>query len=87
MHEVAGAVGVGLRSLQLAFRAVRGEEPRATLARFRLEAARARLQSAHEGDSVTAIAHDCGFAHLGRFAVAYRRAYGERPSETLARRG
>jgi transcriptional regulator GlxA family with amidase domain len=77
---------VGLRSLQLAFRAVQGEEPRATLARFRLEAARARLQSAQEGESVTAIALDCGFAHLGRFAVAYRRAYGERPSETLASR-
>jgi transcriptional regulator GlxA family with amidase domain len=29
---------------------------------------------------------DCGFFHLGRFAQAYARAYGERPSETLARR-
>lgn len=86
MHEVARAVGVGLRSLQLAFRAERGEEPRATLARVRMEGARARLLAAPEGDSVTAIALDCGFAHLGRFAVAYRRAYGERPSETLARR-
>jgi transcriptional regulator GlxA family with amidase domain len=61
-------------------------EPRATLARLRLQAARARLLAATEADSVTAIALDCGFAHLGRFAVAYRRAYGERPSETLARR-
>jgi AraC-like DNA-binding protein len=86
MHEVAQAVGVGLRSLQLAFRAVRGEEPRATLARFRLHDARARLLSPAEGDSVTTIALDCGFTHLSRFAEAYRRAFGERPGETLGRR-
>lgn len=86
MHEVAQALGVGLRSLQLAFRAVRGEEPRATLARIRLDAARARLLAAGEGDSVTTIALDCGFTHLSRFATAYRRTFGERPGETLGRR-
>jgi transcriptional regulator GlxA family with amidase domain len=31
-------------------------------------------------------AFDCGFAHLGHVAEAYRRAYGEEPGETLAGR-
>jgi transcriptional regulator GlxA family with amidase domain len=86
MHEVAQTLGIGLRSLQLAFRSVRGEEPRATLTRIRLDAARARLLAADPGDNVTAIALDCGFTHLSRFAAAYRRAFGERPGETLSRR-
>jgi AraC-like DNA-binding protein len=34
---------------------------------------------------VSDAALDSGFVHLGRFAVAYRRRYGESPSETLRR--
>jgi len=36
-------------------------------------------------ESVSHAAMDCGFTHLGRFAAAYRDAYGESPSRTLAR--
>jgi AraC-like DNA-binding protein len=28
---------------------------------------------------------DCGLCHLGRFAAVYKRAYGESPSQTVAR--
>jgi AraC-like DNA-binding protein len=35
--------------------------------------------------SVKAIALHWGFLHLGRFAVNYRRWFGESPSATLAR--
>ena len=31
------------------------------------------------------VAARCGFPHFGRFAVAYRRRYGETPSQTLRR--
>ena len=31
------------------------------------------------------VAARCGFPHFGRFAVEYRRRYGETPSQTLKR--
>jgi AraC-like DNA-binding protein len=36
--------------------------------------------------SVSNVAHRWGFVHLGRFSSAYRRRYGELPSQTLGRR-
>jgi AraC-like DNA-binding protein len=84
MAEVAREVGVGLRSLQLAFIEARAMGPRDVLLRMRLERARERLLAARPTDSVTGIAMDCGFAHLGRFPAAYRTAFGELPTETLA---
>jgi AraC-like DNA-binding protein len=84
--DLAQEVGLGVRSLQLAFQNVLGEGPRARLTRIRLERARERLLSGDPRDEVTSIALDCGFTHLSRFAGAYLRTYGERPSDTLARR-
>lgn len=86
MAAVAREVGVGLRSLQLAFMEARAMGPRDVLLRMRLERARERLLTAGPADTVTSIALDCGFAHLGRFPAAYRTAFGELPTETLARR-
>ena len=31
------------------------------------------------------VALRCGFPHFGRFSIAYRRRYGETPSQTLTR--
>jgi AraC-like DNA-binding protein len=84
--DLAEEVGLGVRSLQIAFQNVLGEGPRARLTRIRLERARERLLAGGPGDEVTTIALDCGFTHLSRFAGAYLRTYGERPSDTLARR-
>lgn len=85
MAEVAREVGVGLRTLQLAFIETRAMGPRDVLLRMRLERARECLLAAQPMDTVTSIALDCGFAHLGRFPGAYRTAFGELPVETLAR--
>jgi transcriptional regulator GlxA family with amidase domain len=51
----------------------------------RLAQARAELASPRPGASVTRVALDCGFTHLGRFSREYARRFGERPSETLQR--
>jgi hypothetical protein len=63
----------------------RGMSPMRYLTERRLAAGHARLLNAGAKDEVTAIATDLGFAHLGRFATAYRNAFGESPSQTLRR--
>lgn len=83
VEAIAGAVGVGSRTLLSAFRDRLDTTPRELLSRLRLERARALLLAAEAGTSVTEIALECGFAHLGRFAGAYCARYGESPSETL----
>lgn len=87
MIDLALRLGISLRSLQLAFREVHdGKSPRQVYSRIRLDRARQRLLDASGADQVTSIALDSGFLHLGRFAMSYARAFGELPSETLARR-
>ena len=52
----------------------------------RLNSIRRALLVSNEGETtVTALAIQHGFNHVGRFAAHYRRAFGERPSETLQR--
>jgi len=77
--------GVGARSLQRAFEAKRGVSPMRYVNERRLAAAHARLSNPCPADTVTSIAFDCGFEHMSRFARAYQRRFGERPSSTLAR--
>jgi AraC family ethanolamine operon transcriptional activator len=52
----------------------------------RLHAARENLRMARTPEiTVKRTAMDLGFWDLGRFASDYRKLFGERPSETLAR--
>lgn len=85
IEELAQEVGVSPRALQLAFQVHRGESPRSVLGGVRLDQARERLLLAVPGATVTDVALACGFSHFGRFAAAYRRRFGETPSETLHR--
>lgn len=77
---------VGERSLQLAFQARRGMSPMRFVCERRLAAAHRGIRNAGAGDEITGIATNLGFTHLGRFAAAYRQAFGESPSRTLQRR-
>ncbi|HXK23439.1 MAG TPA: helix-turn-helix domain-containing protein [Myxococcota bacterium] len=49
------------------------------------EARRRLLISGRRDAAVEAIARDCGFRHMGRFAGYYGALFGELPSATLAR--
>ncbi|WP_017540232.1 AraC family transcriptional regulator [Nocardiopsis halophila] len=85
--EIAAAARVSLRALQHTFRRHLGSTPVNYLRRVRLAHAHADLVAAVPGSgaTVTATAARWGFLHPGRFAAAYRRAYGRPPGETLRR--
>jgi AraC-like DNA-binding protein len=78
--------GMSVRSLQEGFRRHVGVPPMAYLQQIRLARARTALLEADPArTTVASVAHRWGFAHLGRFASAYRAEFGESPSETLRR--
>jgi AraC-like DNA-binding protein len=85
LEDIAAAAGVPPRTLHHSFKRFRDSTPMRYLSELRLERARQLLMSANYGAQVVDIALDCGFVHLGRFASAYRKAFGENPSETLRR--
>jgi len=84
--ELCQAAGVSERTLQYAFREVFNTTPLAFLRRQRFHAARRQLLASKDKvATVSQIAVAQGFYELGRFAVEYRRLFGEMPSETLRR--
>jgi AraC-like DNA-binding protein len=85
--SLAAAVGSTPRALGLAFRRHLDVTVGEHLRRVRLRRAREELLAADPtlGDTVAAVALRWGFAHPGRFAVAYRREFGESPRRSLHR--
>ncbi len=84
--DVCLALRVSRRELEYAFRAAFDTSPRAFLHALRMNAIRRALRFAAAvggAGSVTDIALDHGVTHLGRFAVEYRRLFGEGPRATL----
>jgi AraC-like DNA-binding protein len=84
MADLARVVGVSARTLQLGFLKHRGCTPMEFLRDRRLMLARSRLLS-RSRSTVTQIALDCGFEHLGRFSARYQARFGESPSGTQAK--
>jgi transcriptional regulator GlxA family with amidase domain len=83
--RLASTVGVSSRTLHRVVRRECGVSPMALLRRARMADARALLEAAPADATVTRVALDCGFAHLGRFSQDYAAQFGESPSETLRR--
>jgi AraC family ethanolamine operon transcriptional activator len=82
--DVCAAFNVPLRTFQRIFHETVGMGPAHYFAVMRLNQARAALVAGNPLTTrVTQIALDHGFKELGRFAGAYRRTFGETPSETL----
>ena len=86
MKDLEGITKVSARSIHHAFRRFRGYSPKALLQAVRLDRAHQSLLAADPSDQVMAIAVSCGFAHLGRFSAAYKKRFGELPSQTLSRK-
>lgn len=85
--SLADAAGVSARSLQLGFARELGCSPSAYVREQRLDRARRLLAelAPEEGHTVTGVALQVGFSHLGRFSRDYRLRFGESPSSTLRR--
>jgi len=83
LDRLCAVAGIGPRSLQKALLAARGQTPHEFVTARRLAEARRRLAGAASPVRVSAVALDCGFQHLGRFAASYRAAFGESPVETV----
>ncbi|MBU2661913.1 AraC family transcriptional regulator [Actinoplanes bogorensis] len=82
--DLARAANMSVRSLQEGFRRHVGMAPMSYLQQVRLARAHDALRRADPvRTTVAAVAHRWGFAHLGRFASAYRSRFGVSPSETL----
>jgi AraC-like DNA-binding protein len=84
--DIAQASGVAGRTLFKHFQDFRRMSPMRYLRLARLREVRQALQRAQGNQGVTEIAMNYGFSHMGRFAVEYRKHFGESPSDTLARR-
>ena len=83
--DVLSHAGCSRKVLFDNFRKSRDYTPGEFLTNTRLKLAHERLRNPHPMDSVTTIAYDTGFSHMGRFSEIYRKRYGVKPSATLKR--
>jgi AraC family ethanolamine operon transcriptional activator len=81
--DLCRELDVSERTLHYAFQEVRGLSPMAYFMAIRLNAVRQELKTAPDTATVHEIAQRWGFWHTGEFAAAYRRLFGELPSQTL----
>jgi AraC-like DNA-binding protein len=84
MSELIAAANVSERRLRVAFTDEFDRPPSQFFRAWALKRANRRLRQAESTElTVTEVAMQLGFEHLGRFAAHYRRMYGESPSSTL----
>lgn len=84
LQDMVEISGVSARTLYYGFRQFRDTTPLNYLRDRKLDLARRLLLEADPAQAtVTAIATECGFAHLSKFAVHFRERFGEAPSAVL----
>ncbi|MFZ7091215.1 AraC family transcriptional regulator [Primorskyibacter sp. 2E233] len=85
--DIADALQISPRSLQLSFKAELGVTPMQYLRSARLREAHALLKSGSGNRTIGDICEHVGLGHFGRFSVEYKRQYGESPHETRLKSG
>jgi len=86
-EDVAEAVGVSARALFAGFKTALSTTPMRYLKDLRLAAVHERLLKLEPGEqTVTTVAMEYGFDHMGWFCADYKEKFGELPRETLQRR-
>lgn len=82
---LAELAGVSVRTLHAGFKDFRHMSPMEFLRSVRLQRVRSALMQAGQTHSVTEVAMQWGFSHMGRFSQEYQKIFGEKPSETRRR--
>lgn len=86
VSDLADSCCVSKRLLELAFQATVRITPCRFLKQNRMNRVRRELRASNRAtDNVTDILCRCGVSEFGRFAVEYKRFFGESPSTTLGR--
>ena len=86
--ELCMALNTSRRALQIGFQEALGVSPHAYIRAVSLNSVRSHLRDAQSPYScVQDAAAAFGFWHMSQFAQDYREMFGERPSDTLRRRG
>ncbi len=85
MEALVEAAAVSARALYTGFERFVGTPPLLYIRNRRLEGVRDALLEASAPTTVSELAMEWGFTHLGRFSAEYRRRFDELPSETLRR--
>jgi AraC-like DNA-binding protein len=86
LADLVAASRVPGRTLFKHFKEYRGVSPMRYLRAARFKRVRDELRRLEPEQSVMDVATRWGFAHMGRFAVEYRKQFGESPSQTLGKR-
>lgn len=86
LAQLLSVANVGERSLYTLFERHVGTSPKDYVRQRKLERIHTLLRDpSHKVRSVTEVAMDHGFLHLGRFSDIYRQRFGELPSVTFKR--
>jgi len=84
--SLAREAHLSVRALQEGFRQHVGQPPMRYVRDVRMRRIHSDLRDARpQSTTVEAVASRWGMVHMSRFAAAYAAAFGERPSQTLAR--
>jgi len=82
--QLAEVSSRSIRTLSRAFERKYGTGPMAFIKQRRLDAAYLDLLNAEaDATTVTQVAFNYGFTHVGKFAIEYRKVFGESPSTSL----
>jgi AraC family ethanolamine operon transcriptional activator len=86
LTDLCAALGTSSRALCYGFQEIFGMSPMAYLKSLRLQGVFRVLKAAQSSpETVTEVATQFGFYHLGFFSRDYKQMFGELPSETLKR--
>ncbi|WP_432695902.1 AraC family transcriptional regulator [Marinobacterium sp. YM272] len=85
IEDIEWVAGVSRNKLYADFKTHFGEPPTAYLKRVRLEGVRNEIVETGGQESISKIAMNWGFSHLGRFSSDYKKLFSETPSETQSR--